>query len=35
MNWIGLILFAGLIALLYGWIMRRAKAAAPAPTAAA
>jgi len=31
MNWIALGLFAALIVILYGWIMRRAKAA-PAPT---
>jgi ABC-type antimicrobial peptide transport system permease subunit len=30
MNWIGLALFVVLIAALYGWIMRRAKAAPPA-----
>jgi putative OPT family oligopeptide transporter len=29
MNWIGLALFVVLIAALYGWIMRRAKAAPP------
>ena len=33
MNWTALGLFAALIVILYGWIMRRAKAApAPAPT---
>jgi hypothetical protein len=33
MNWIGLLLFAALIAALYGWIMQRGKAAPP-PAAA-
>jgi putative OPT family oligopeptide transporter len=29
MNWIGLIVFVGLIAVLYGWMMKRSRAAKP------